>query len=149
MRMQETIKGVIVGWAERYRDTHHISSYYQLLLGEHQDNSNMSEMCYHCPFIKTTLYEITDIQQAARGLPWWLSGKESAYNVGDSGSTLGLGRSPGAGHGIPLQYSSLENPTDCGAWWATIHRMAKSQTRLKQLSTHTITKIKANPSSKS
>ena len=127
----------------------------------------MSEMCYHCPFIKTTLYEITDIQQAAQGLPWSLSGKESAYNVGDSGSTPRLGRSPGGGHGIPLQYSCLENPTDWGAWWATIHRMVNSQTRLKQLSTHTgctfvdvlpyvrtykvttVTKTKANPSSKS
>ena len=68
----------------------------------------MSEMCYHWLFLKTTLYEIIDIQQAARGL----SGKESACNVGDSGSTPGLGRSPGGGHGIPLQYSYLENPTD-------------------------------------
>ena len=36
--------------------------------------------------------------------------KESAYNAGDLGSVLGLGRSPGGGHGNPLQYSCLENP---------------------------------------
>ena len=48
------------------------------------------------------------------------------------------GRHPGAGggHGSPLQYSCLENPMDRGAWWATVHRVARSQTRLKQLSTH-------------
>ena len=44
------------------------------------------------------------------------------------------GRSPGGGHGNPLQYSSLENPMDRGAWRATVHRTAKSWTRLKDLS---------------
>ena len=48
--------------------------------------------------------------------------------------TLGLipgsGRSPGEGHGNPFQYSCLENPMDRGAWWATVHGVAKSQTRL-------------------
>ena len=52
------------------------------------------------------------------------------------GLTLGLVRSPGGGHSNPLQYSCLENPMDRGAWWATVHRVAKSQTRLKGLSTH-------------
>ena len=42
----------------------------------------------------------------------------------------GLGRSPRAGNGNPLQYSCLENPMDGGAWWATVHGVAKSQTRL-------------------
>ena len=46
----------------------------------------------------------------------------------------GLGRSSAGGHGNPLQYSSLENPMDRGAWWATAYRAAKSQSRLKQLS---------------
>ena len=45
-------------------------------------------------------------------------------------------RSPGGGHGDPLQYSCLENPMDREAWWATVHRVAKCRTRLKQLSTH-------------
>ena len=70
------------------------------------------------------------------GLRWWLSSKESACNAGATGSVLGLGRSPGGGHDNPLQYSRLENPTDRGAWWATIYRVAKSRTRLKWLSTH-------------
>ena len=46
------------------------------------------------------------------------------------------GRSPGGGHGNPLQYSCLKNPKDRGAWWAILHGVAKSRTRLKQLSMH-------------
>ena len=56
--------------------------------------------------------------------------KESARNVGDLGSIPGSGRSPGEGNGNPLQYSCLENPMDGGAWWATVHGVAKSRTRL-------------------
>ena len=56
--------------------------------------------------------------------------KVSACNAGDLGSIPGLGRSPGKGNGNPLQYSCLENPMDGGAWWATVHRVAKSQTQL-------------------
>ena len=41
-----------------------------------------------------------------------------------------IGKIPGGGHGNPLQYSCLENPTDRGAWWARVHRVAKSRTRL-------------------
>ena len=52
----------------------------------------------------------------------------------DAGSTAGSGKSAGGGHGNPLQYSCLENPMDSGAWWATVHRVAKSRTQLKQLS---------------
>ena len=55
----------------------------------------------------------------------------------DACSISGSGRSPGGGHGNPLQYSCLENPMDRGAWWAIVHRITKSWTRLKQLSTHT------------
>ena len=46
--------------------------------------------------------------------------------------SLGWGRSPGGGHVSPLQYSCLENPMDRGAWWATVHWVAKRQTRPKQ-----------------
>ena len=56
--------------------------------------------------------------------------KASACNGGDLGSIPGLGRSPGEGNGNPLQYSCLKNPLDRGAWWATLHGVAKSQTRL-------------------
>ena len=53
-----------------------------------------------------------------------------ACNAGDLGSIPGWGRSPGEGNGNPLQYSCLENPMDGGAWWATVHGVAKSRTRL-------------------
>ena len=71
-----------------------------------------------------------------RGLPQWLSSKESTYNTGDTGSIPGLGRFAGGGHGNPLQSSCLENPMDRGAWWVRVNRIAKSQTGLKQLSMH-------------
>ena len=48
--------------------------------------------------------------------PGGADGKASVYNVGDSGSIPGLGRSPGEGNGNPLQYYCLENPMDRGAW---------------------------------
>ena len=63
--------------------------------------------------------------------------KESAYSEGDTGSLPGWGRSPGGGHGNPLQYSGLENPVDRVAWRATFHGVSKSQTRLKQPSNAT------------
>ena len=53
--------------------------------------------------------------------------------MGDLGSIPGSGRSPGEGNGNPLQYSCLENPMDGEAWWATVHGVAKSQTRLSDL----------------
>ena len=49
---------------------------------------------------------------------------------GDVGSIPGLGRSPGEGNGNPLQYFSLQNPMDRGAWWATVHGVAKNWTQL-------------------
>ena len=49
--------------------------------------------------------------------------------MGDPGSIRGLGRFPGEGNGNPLQYYYLENPMDRGAWWATVHGVAKSQTQ--------------------
>ena len=65
-----------------------------------------------------------------------LSGKKSACSAGAAGDTgliPGSGRSPGGGHGDPLQYSCLENPMDRGAWQATVHGVAKSQTQLSDL----------------
>ena len=69
----------------------------------------------------------------AIGLPQWLSDKESTCNAGDMDEGLipGSERSPGGGHGNPIQYSCLENPMDRGAWPATVHRVTKSWTRLK------------------
>ena len=56
--------------------------------------------------------------------------KASASNAGDLDSIPGLGRSPGERNGNPLQDSYLENPMNGGAWWATVHGVAKSRTRL-------------------
>ena len=57
-----------------------------------------------------------------------------AGDIRDAGSVPGLGRSPGGGHGNPLQYSCLDNPMDRGTWRATVHGVAKSRTRLERLS---------------
>ena len=65
----------------------------------------------------------------------------SAGDIRNAGSVPGLGRSPAEGHSNPLQYSSLENSMDRGAWQATVYRVAKSQTRMKWLNTHTHTHI--------
>ena len=64
------------------------------------------------------------------GFPGGSEVKASASNEGDPGSIPGLGRSPGEGNDNPLQYSCLENPMDREAWQATVHGVAKSQTRL-------------------
>ena len=55
----------------------------------------------------------------------------NAGDMRDAGLSPGSGRFPGGGHGNPLQYSSLENSMDRGAWQATVHRVTKSQTGLK------------------
>ena len=52
----------------------------------------------------------------------------NAGNIRDAGLIPGSGRSPGGGYGNPLQYTCLENPMDRGAWWATVHRVAESDT---------------------
>ena len=59
------------------------------------------------------------------GFPGGSDGKASAYNAGDLGWIPGSGISPGEGNGNPLQYSNLENPMDGGAWWATVHGVAR------------------------
>ena len=68
-----------------------------------------------------------------RGFPGGSEVKASASNAGDLGSIPGSGRSPGEGNGNPLQYSGLENPMDGRAWWATVHGVTKSRTRLNDL----------------
>ena len=61
----------------------------------------------------------------------------NAGALGVAGSIPESGRSPEAGPGDALQYYCLEKPMDRGAWQATVHRLTKSQTQLKQLSMHT------------
>ena len=61
----------------------------------------------------------------------------NAGNTRDLALISGSGRSPGGGHGNPLQYTGLENPMDRGAWWAIVHGVAKSWTRLSDF--HSLT----------
>ena len=68
------------------------------------------------------------------GLPKWHSSKVPAMQATRVQSLEG--RSPGGGHGNPFQCSCLENPIDRGAWWATVHKVAKSWTWMKWLSMH-------------
>ena len=65
-----------------------------------------------------------DVLYIRVGLPGGSDGKEFAFNAGDLGSIPEWGRSPGEGHGNPLQYSCLENPTDREAWQATVQKVA-------------------------
>ena len=88
-------------------------------------------MCYR--FKRTVVDPGAKILPHSRitvGFPGGSDGKESACNAGDLGSIPGLGRSPGEGNGNPLQYSSLENSMDRGAWQATVHGVTKSGTQL-------------------
>ena len=73
---------------------------------------------------------LKEITKYLLGLPGGLDGTEDACQCRRCGVDPGLGRSPGEGNGYPLQYSCLENPTDRGAWRATVHGIAKSLTRL-------------------
>ena len=79
------------------------------------------------------------------GLPRWHHPrwvKNPPANAGEprgAGSVSGLGRSPGGKHNNPWQYSCLENPMDRESWQTTVHRVTKSRTQLKWLSTHTCT----------
>ena len=79
-----------------------------------------------------TIHGVTefDVTNDLRGFPGGSEVKASACNAGDLGLIPGSGRSPGEGHGNPLQYSCLENPMDGGAWWAIVHGVSKSWTRL-------------------
>ena len=85
--------------------------------------------------------ELTLVWRVIWGKPQWLSGKELPAMQESQEmyvQLLGSGRSPGEGNGKPLQYSCLEYPMDGGAWWATVHGVPKSQTRLSDF---TFTKI--------
>ena len=74
-----------------------------------------------------TKYEASVLIQifTTQGFPGGAEVKASACNVGQLGLIPGSARSPGEGNGNPLQYSCLENPTDRGAWWATVNRLQR------------------------
>ena len=78
------------------------------------------------------MYIKIEFTQNQKHFPCGASGKKNlpanTRDIRDANSIPGLGRFPGEGHSNPLQYSCLENPMDRGAWWATVHRITKSQT---------------------
>ena len=81
--------------------------------------------------IQLSAFPIINISHHGVGLPRWHLVKNSPANardIKDVGSTPGLGRCPGGGHGNPLHYSCLGNLMDRGAWLSTIHGVAKSWT---------------------
>ena len=87
------------------------------------------------PFLSllNPVYQYPLALPSRHGFPGSLDGKASAYNAGDPGSIPESGRPPGEGNGNPLLYSCLENPMDGGAWWATVHGVAKSWAQLSDL----------------
>ena len=82
------------------------------------------------PFINWAARAASHVMLVVNNLP------ANAGDVRDGGVIVGSGRSPGGGHGNPLQYAWLENPMDRGAWQATVHRVTKSWTWLRWLNTH-------------
>ena len=97
-------------------------------------NITLAIFIYFLPLILKDIRNIfVDPLASVMGFPGGLVVKESSCNAGalkDAGSIPGWGRSPGGGHGNPLQHSCLENPVDRGAWWATVHGVIMSWTRL-------------------
>ena len=96
---------------------------------QHESVIGMKFIVKILPFIKSMVNFIRASQVV-------LGVKNPPANVGDlrdAGSIPGLVRSPEGGYGNPLQYSCLVNPVDRGAWRATVHSVAKSQTLLKRL----------------
>ena len=87
----------------------------------------------HCMLLGTGC-GILGIDSNVGGFPDGSAVKNSpAVATGDTGSIPGSGRSPGGGHGNRLQYPCLENPVHREVWWAKVHRVAKSRTRLKRV----------------
>ena len=85
-------------------------------------------MQYILQYFSVALYWASQVALVVKNPP------ASAGDIRDAGLIPGSGRSPGGRHGNPLQDTCPENPIDRGAWQATVHEIAKSRTRLKQLS---------------
>ena len=142
MRLEGLLKGTIVGWALLSVGVDRAISG---VFGHYAGVSDMktlllpsSPSCF-CGSFFFAYCSITCMQRVVHiigvGFPGGANGKNLG-DVRDAGSIPGSGRSPGGGHGHPLQYSCWENPVDRGAWWTMVHGVAKSQTRLKWLNKH-------------
>ena len=93
----------------------------------------ISILYFHLCLMHGLLRGESKLQCPQLGFPGGSDGEESACSAGDPGTIPGSGRSPGGGHGNPLQCSCLENPTDGGACWVAGHGAAKSQTQPRRL----------------
>ena len=108
------------------------------MLTEHFSFSGFFKIAYFSsPFSFSLNYLLTP--KTKKGIPSGSSGKESVCQCRrhkDVGLIPGSGRSPGGGHGNPLQYSCLQNHIDKGAWQTIVHGVSKNQTQLNWLSMH-------------
>ena len=109
------------------RTGHGTKDWFKIGKGIHQGYICHDSVEAAVDFISTTLTE-TDKKLEELLARSGSDSEASAHNAGDPGSIPGLERSPGEGNGNPLQYSCLEKSMDGGAWWATVHGVAKSQT---------------------
>ena len=124
-------------------ETNYISGWY-IMFSPHTNKTSLYHNCY----FKVGTY-------LRLGFPGGAVVKNPHANARDASSVPGSGRSPGDGNGNWLQYSCLENPMDRGAWWATVHRVAKSWmwlsnwpcTHLRWLQLSCLSKIYFSPDS--
>ena len=121
-------KEVVISKSHLKSHTYSLSQYFSTYRNYNSVVSNQNSNENQCTLKKTKGDRVVNIPLDG------LSGKESACNAGDTGDMgliPGLGRSIGGGNDNPLQYSCLENPMDRGAWRATVNRVAKSRTQLR------------------
>ena len=121
-------KEVVISKSHLKSHTYSLSQYFSTYRNYNSVESNQNSNENQCTLKKTKGDRVVNIPLDG------LSGKESACNAGDTGDMgliPGLGRSIGGGNNNPLQYSCLENPMDRGVWRATVNRVAKSRTQLR------------------
>ena len=125
----------------RYTSTTFSNKHWTSILFSNKKGTNYWYMQHHyytqwkTPDLKDYILYDSIYTTFGKSFPGSSDGKASAYNTGDLGLIPGWGRSPGEGNDNPLQYSCLENPMDWGAWWATVHGVAKSWTTERLLFT--------------
>ena len=113
----------VVGWRRKWQPTP------VLLPGESQGRGAWWAAVYRVVQSWTRLKRFSSNSSSSgmEGFPGGSDSKEFACNVGDLGLIPGLGRSPGGGHGNPLQYSSWRIPMDRGAWRDTVHGVTETR----------------------